>query len=278
MSDYPILKVGSKGPAVLLLKAHLAAKGWPLYKGSDDPTMYSRTCADVGVFQATHLGPTGRFLTECEGVVPGVVDALTWQALEGKFDQKQGTPVPELVKKSDDPRARFINQLAAWYAAKVREIPKGSNEGPVISDMQKFHGLSGAPWCAMTVNYAHQQVFGTTPPWGKNARVCSIYNKALALGLTVPVDRRKICPGDLAMLVHGGLTSSGKAPDANGHIWTVTAMDGSDVLGLDGNSDDRLRASRRDLSQVHGIIRLWPTSPSVKFNLADYESGPASDR
>lgn len=273
---YPRLQIGSKGLAVLHLKKLLAAKG--LHPSSNDSTYYSRTADIVRLYQATHIGPSGKFLIETEE--PGIVTDTTWMALEGRLNQNQKAPAPVKVDTtSSSPRARFLEQLVAWYKAGVREIPKGSNadNGGVISKMERFHGMTGQPWCAMTINYAHHLVFGVLPPWGKNARVCSLWNVARAKGLTLP-PTAALCPGDLGVYISKPLRADGTAPDVNGHIFTLTGRKGNTIYGIDGNSDDRVRASARSINYISGIIRLWPVERDLKFDLESYESGTASDR
>lgn len=277
MPDYPILKTGDRGSNVLHLKALLHAKG--LLPESDDNQFYAGTAETVKVYQATHLGPDGKFLIETEK--PGVVGENTWKALEGAFDQKQGAPVPTLKQvpvSSTSPRKLFLNQLIKWYKAGVKEVPKGANadNGGVISQMEKFHGMSGQPWCAMAINYAHYLVFGKTPPWGKMARVCDIWDLAKSKGLTLPANS-VICPGDIGVYISGGLKKNGYAVSSDGHIFTLTGGSSTRITSIDGNSDDRIRAADRARSYMVGIIRLWPAE-KLDFNLAGYETGNASDR
>lgn len=282
--NYPILKTGSRGKDVLALKALLTAKGF--HAASDDQTFYKETAEIVATYQATHLGPNGKFLLE-EGETAGVAGPLTWRALEGEFNQRQGAPAPGVPKgktpaPSKSPRRAFIALLSKWYRDGVREFPKGSNsdKGGIIDQMQKFHGMSGQPWCAMTINFAHHLVFGSLPPWGKVARVASIWNTAMAKGLAV-VGTQGFAPGDLGIYLSAGLRKNGTAPDSNGHIFTITAPDNGNgrVRGLDGNSDDRMRASERGTSYLVGYIRLFPAEPGLTIDLfANFETGKVSDR
>lgn len=273
---YPILTVGSRGPAVVHLKKLLAAKG--LHKDSDDDRVYAATADIIKLYQTTHLGPTGKFLIETEP--PGTVTENTWKALEGAFDQRQHAPTPALPSNpGKSPRKQFIAQLLKWYKQGVREIPKGSNSdnGGPIDAMEKFHGMSGQPWCAMTINYAHHRVFGTLPPWGKCARVCVLWNEAVQRGLTKgPYD--VLYPGDLGVYISKPLRANNTAPDANGHIFTITGTGKHTVLGLDGNSDDRIRASERSRDYLSGVIRLWAPESFTINDLGEYEKGAVSDR
>lgn len=281
MSEYPILKVGSKGDMVLHLKSLLTSHGFTKYRGTTDDNYYKGTAEDVSTFQATHLGSDGLFLSE-RTESRGIVDAQTWAALTGGISQKQGAPIPELQNpaRTRSERIGYLSVLLKWYKDGVKEIPKGSNRGPVIDDMQKFHGMRGEPWCAMAVNYAYHLALGKVPPWGKSARVCNLFNTAKKLGLTVPVPKSPtgLSPGDLCVYISGGMKDDGTARSSNGHIWTVTGSDSSNVYGLDGNSDDRVRASSRSIGEVDGVIRLWaPAGNAPKITL-DYRSGTVSDR
>lgn len=283
--SYPVLTVGSRGPDVLLVKKLLLTKG--LHKDTDDNRYYDATAQIVATFQSRNLGPNKKVLLEEPGVVPGVVCELTWNALTGVYNQRQEAPAPAKVltdkQASKSPRLQLLNQLAKWYKDGVKEKPKGSNRdgGDVIDTMQKFHGMSGAAWCAMAINYAWFLAFGKTPPWGKVARVAHIWNKERAAGRAVTAKELNggpIYPGDLGVYLSKPLKADGTARDVDGHIFTATASTKDRVYSLDGNSDDRMAARDRSRSYLVGIIRSFPIENGLVFNLDGYDSKAASDR
>ncbi len=282
----PLLRTGSKGPDVLHLKALLASKGH--HESSNDPVFYKETAQIVSVYQATHLGPKGRFLLE-EGEEPGVVGEKTWGSLTGAYTQYQAkevlaTPLappqkPIRPQVLANPRYLFLAQLATWYKQGVAEKPKGSNSdgGGIVDKCQAWHGMSRTFWCAMALNYAYFSALGKIPPWGKLARVATLWNTARKLGLAV-AGSEGVQPGDLGVYLSAPLKKDGSAPDVNGHIFAVTAVGRGRVMGLDGNSDDRLRASDRSLSYLVGYIQAFKGVAPITFNLSGYETGAVSDR
>ncbi len=283
--SYPVLKVGSRGKDVLFVKKLLFTKG--LHKDTDDDRYYDATAQIVSTFQSRNLGPNKRILLEEPGVVPGVVDEMTWGALTGTFNQHQEAPKPSRIltdnqaAKSD--RLKLLNQLAKWYKDEVREKPKGTNRdgGGVIDLMEKFHGMSGEPWCAMTVNYAYWTALGILPPWGKMARVALIWNlmrKAKRAFTFEEIGNGPIYPGDFGVYLSRPLRSDGTAQNVDGHIMTITAASKTRIYSLDGNSDDRMAARDRAKSSLVGIIRTLPEDDKLTFNLSGYDPTAASDR
>ena len=288
MSTLPLITIGTASPDVLRLKSLLHAHGY--HKDTDDATYYRETAQIVANYQATHLGPSGKFLLEEPGEFPGIPGPATWAALQGETGQRQhaAAPYPEHIPPATtSPRLLLLRKFSEWYHAGVAEKPKGSNsdQGGVIDAIQKFHGFyhpgatasnSLPPWCAQAINYAHHQTLGTLPPWGKNARVASLWNIAKAAGLTT-TDITKAQPGDLGVYISAGIYNNGTARDSNGHIFLISGTPPARILGLEGNSGDRLRASDRSPSYLTGIIKLFPPE-NLTFTLTGYTTSPAFDR
>lgn len=272
-SDYKTLKRGDKGIEVVSLKLLLAAKGF--YPSSDDPVFYKELEDAVKLYQTTHLGSTGRMLNETE--ILGVVGVETWKALEGKTNQKLGlTPPVNLVKTSG--RRDFLTQLKSRHEAGVGEVPKGSNWGNGVKECIKWNGIDEPiPWCNAEMNFDLGKA-GVTPPWGKGVRVCASWNAARKAKMAFLFSEGEACPGDLFVILHKPLLASRMAPDVNGHIGAIAAIDMYNIITYEGNSDDRFRSASRSTSSLVGFIRLFPYEKNFKFGIGKWGAVGSNDR
>lgn len=273
-SDYKILKKGNKCVEVVSLKKLLAAKGF--YPSSDDPFFYKELEDAVTLYQNTHLGSTGRMLGETETL--GVVGVETWKALEGRTNQKLGLKPPVTVVSAKSPRRDFLVQLKSRHDAGVGEVPKGSNWGNGVKEAILWNGFDDPiPWCNAEMNFDLGKV-GIDPPWGKGCRVCSTWNSARKAGMAFTFSEEKPCPGDLFVILHKPLLASKMAPDVNGHIGAIAAIDASNIITYEGNSDDRFRSASRSISSLVGFIRLFPYEKDFKFGIGKWGEAGSNDR
>lgn len=290
MSDYPTLKVGSKGAAVVHLKALLHSKGY--HAESTYDRYVKATAEQVHLFQMRHLGSGGKFLVETPGVEPGVVAEETWRALDGSTPQRMGIkPAPDAgirvrppsrgsTRAAGDPgdpailRRSFLAYCAHLHEDGTGERPKGSNWGDGVIAMLEHCGLGPNPWCAAAMVYGLYESVGHTLPSGKSARVCTIWNAARKAGIAHTLIEADPCPGDLFVQLHAPLRRGGYAPDVNGHIGAMAGIGGGRFDSFEGNSDDRFRAGNRDLNSIKGFIQ-W--CPPAKFSPTKGARFQASD-
>ena len=133
-----ILRKGSVGPLVKLLKQRLIAEGATLPLTN---TFDAATHDAVVAFQSTHKKGTGEPL-----VVDGVVGKDTWIALGG---------LPQLPPEHANFRGFMIMSLAYYEAARrVREVG-GHEKGPDVEKYQKVTSGHHEVWCASFVSWCY---------------------------------------------------------------------------------------------------------------------------
>lgn len=133
-----VLRKGSVGPYVRLLKARLNALGAALPL---DHSFDAATHDAVVAFQSTHTTPAGVPLE-----ADGVVGKDTWAALGGQ---------PELPRESPNIRGLMIMALAYSEALRgVREVG-GAERGPDVEKYQKVTGALYQLWCASFVSWCY---------------------------------------------------------------------------------------------------------------------------
>ena len=255
-----ILKLGTYGPAVKLVRDRLTALGYKIQSTQHfDPYAFdNRLRAVVMDFQAQN----------CDWAEPlavdGIVGPVTWSCLFGPQIP------PQLVRSTDDPEDAVMK--AALEVARTQfgatEYPPNSNSGPQVDEYLKSVGLPpGSPWCAAFVSWCIQRAaasIGTQhviPPASGSSR--RIWQWARDSNTGIPsaevLDGTRIPPvGSLFTVAHPGKGDAGvchigfvwcSAPHRPGQIETI---EGNVMKG--GITGGGVHSLRRKIGLLHGFI------------------------
>jgi len=251
---FQILRYGSQGPAVGELRSLLGVFGLtPPVCDENFETFDEELLDDVTHFQQTHSGPDGKPL-----VVDGIVGSKTWWALRRdpnlEDHSTHGVAVPTGLTPM---RRRVLIEALQWLADDVREVPMGSNRGPMVDrclpGWAKRDGERGPPWCSYCADHITHEATGCWPcAKGRSEGGClKSYRYAEAHGLlsAYPI------PGDLFVILYRD--SSGNLT-GKGHKGIVGRADDTHINGLEGNYNNAFRASLRPLPSIAGFINWFP--------------------
>ena len=121
--------------------------------------------------------------------------------------------------------ATLPERMVAWADSQVgvKEVPKGSNRGPMVDEYEAYYGLKGQPWCACFVAWCMNKAGFSKSQIGKSALVADWANQFK--GKRVETPKR----GDLGYWV----TSKG-----TGHIFIVVGYALGVVRTIEGNTND----------------------------------------
>lgn len=269
-----ILRIGSEGADVVRLRQLLDVFGLAPLLCSDvfDPDLRDA----VVDFQMRHSGPDGRPL-----IVDGIVGAKTWWALQLDPNIEDHSTHGLTTPAGLTPMRRAVLEGALrWLAADVREVPLGSNRGPMIDDCLpkwrttgKMANAKGPPWCAFCADHIALVATGFHPhvseQMPRGQKIGSVYrsvqvSKRLGQFVADPT------PGDqFAILYRDG---SGRLT-FKGHKGTVIRVDDTHVNTLEGNYGNAFRAARRARSTIEGYVNWFPLHEQPK----DWERGGVID-
>lgn len=229
--DYPGSLVGEDHPDAPLVR-HIQhrlneAGAGPI---DEDGEFGLKTAAALRLFQARSHDLTGRPLA-----IDGVVGPRTWEAL---FDKRVRPRRPALAV---DPFLKKVLSVAETEAtAAVCEDPGRRNRGPRVDEYVRLAGLDpegGHAWCVAFIHYcfdAAARILEEENPFPKTAGVHDAWNKARKAGFqTVTAsearqDPTRIEPGHVFFI---------NAGEGLGHAGLVTAVAGSDIATIEGNTN-----------------------------------------
>lgn len=233
------LKVGATGPNVGELHQRLVEAGEEISDEELRLAYFGRTTLiAVQDFQARHVDAKGRPLE-----VDGVVGPSTMAALA---DPKQ--PVEAFIAagwRSDASAAPCPEAAAAVVAALgmigAREVPPGSNRGPVVD---KFGG-DGQPWCAYFVSWCWAQN-PSGSPFGTKASALKLHSFAKTSGKLLLPDS-PVLPGDIGILLRAG---------GRGHVELVCAPEWEGLVSfVGGNVANACRGTVRKRTAFQSYFR-----------------------
>lgn len=254
-----ILRQGDVAPEVRYVRGFLREFGLCDPQDSDEFDLDLKL--EVVEFQQTHSGPDGRPLT-----VDGIVGPATWWSLKHDPHSEDHTTHGLTIPKGLTPMRRAVlKEAMRWLEADVREVPIGSNRGPLIDTCLpnwRVEGQppdkKGPPWCAFCADQIAYNATGCFPhvsdrhPKGRKLGSCYqsyTISKQLGHWTTSPT------PGDQAIILYrdslGNYTQKG-------HKFTVLRVDDTHVNGLEGNYGNAFRASRRKRSTIDGYVNWFP--------------------
>ncbi len=207
----------------------------------------------------------------------GIVGPKTWAALRAEpeeeldGDDRREELLEQAVaaaQQTGDPRGLVaVEEALTWLGA--REEPKGSNAGPLVSQLTHgyaaYWGISGSDaraWCAMAVSQwiragldvkewsetPMKRFFGGTEQYRKWARKHGVLLPATAAGIS---------PGSVMVMGRGGSGSDPARSIRAGHTGLVIRDLGDSVLTIDGNVSDMVKTNTRPKSKVIGFIPWW---------------------
>jgi len=247
------MRRGAQGPDVADLQRQLVRWGYPLRVDGD---YGARTEAAVWAFQAA------------EGLdVDGIAGKRTTTALWAGPDPEPSQPHLSVSAVAGVPALAIAAALGDLGAA---ESPPGSNRGPAIGHLvdgycEHWHippGPASLPWCAMAVSVWTAMALGLggrgdTIDWSRHpflrwfGRVEDIRRWGHRTGrLCSP------CPGAIYYMARDG-SGSDTGPIEAGHCGIVEDVQGSTIVGLDGNVSNRVKRVRRPSHTVRGAVRWW---------------------
>lgn len=201
----------------------------------------------VRSFQASHVGPGGRPLSE-----DGIVGDETWWAL-----QHPGGDAAFIADgwSFDASTVRDVIRPTLVIAAGeigVREDPDGSNDGPQIRQYTD-PGFIGDPWCALFASWAFEKGMGACP-FGRLAATWAIYEWAQQHGFVLG-DAAIVQPGDVLLILRGDRND----PKRRGHTMICcTNLGGGKLATIAGNESNAVRGGIRDRSALSAIVRVVP--------------------
>jgi len=202
-TSHPVLKQGSRGPAVADLQRKLAAAGFN--PGGVDGVFGANTKAAVQRFQAAnHL------------TADGVVGPKTWGALDGGSFVPSPGPIGGVTPGTD----AFRQQLLAVAQREVGNVEATNHNDGAVAKYPAFFGRSTEAYCADFVSWVSQHSGGSL----NDPSCASIRNKLISSGDWK--GRTNPQPGDLVLFDwnhdghadHIGLV---KSVNANGTLTTI---------------------------------------------------------
>lgn len=235
-----MLRHGSRGGSVKLWQSLLRSQG--AYSGRIDGFFGSQTSSGTRYFQMTHLDSSGDPLE-----VDGIVGPKTWWAGFNPTGNAQKSNIkPKTPKGIGAARRKVLSIAKGEHKKGVREIPNGSNWGGGVT--KYLEGLTPAPWCCYFVWWIWKEAFGSYL-WGKRHGHCmTAWKVAKANNCAHPKKKYTPIPGDFFLMLfknkHGNYTGSG-------HIGIVLSVskDGKSFNTVEGNSGNRVKVGKRQLSQ-----------------------------
>ncbi len=218
----PVLKNGSRGPAVADLQHKLAAHGFN--PGSADGVFGPRTQAAVKDFQRAH------------GLAAdGIVGPKTWAALNGTPQPRPPTPGGPTGPVTPPTGgggnfAKSVVGIAQGELAKgIAETPPGSNRQPY----SKFWGRPPEPWCADFVSYVCRQA------GNKDINFASVDMLLNHLKKTGQFHKTNPQAGDI--IIFDWNRNDNDPSNHTGIVESVYQKDGKTYVNtIEGNSGDRV--------------------------------------
>lgn len=243
-----LVRKGDTGLAVGRVQQALVEAGYSIPTPENSQQTFGDGTYDaVRSFQASHLGPAGKPLSE-----DGVVGDETWWSL-----QHPGGGVSYLAKgwiySPTEARDEVRPALDAAYSQiGVHEVPDGSNDGPLIRQFTD-PGFIGSPWCALFASWAFAKLPGGCP-FGRIAGTWALYEWAEAHGLLVPA-AAPVLPGDIGVILRGARND----PNHRGHVMPIcTDLGNGQLATIAGNESNAVRGGVRDRSSLSAILRPIP--------------------
>lgn len=242
------LKIGAVGEEVKVLQSLLRKSGF--FEGKLGGNFQALTLAAVKAFQASHMGPSGKYLN-----VDGEVGPATWWALENPNGDAQRSGIqtdPSVIPTGiSEARKKILRLAIKEHRAGVAESPKGSNWGDGVT--KYLLGVGPAPWCCYCMSWLNKQAYDRYPLGKRYGHCATFWRDAKAAGAGFPKAKYEPIPGDFGIILYG---SSG-----SGHIFLVAnvSADGRSFNTFAGNEGDRFKHGWREKSQdtIVGFINLF---------------------
>lgn len=180
------------------------------------------------------------------------------------------TPMPStppLLNQSITP-GRAIVAARSYLGAK--ESPDGSNAGPEIGDLVdgygdhwRIAGYSPAPWCGMAVSVWTAQALGlgnrgADIDWKRHPFGAWFGGVAQIEDWARPV--HLLDDPVVGCIYTMGRTGSQSDPSQRiraGHTGLVEAIDGDEVVVIDGNVSNRVVRTRRKIADLRLFVKWW---------------------
>lgn len=254
-----VLKLGDKSEEVKTLQSILKAQGY--FSGDPMGNFGEKTREAVFWFQATHLGPDGKFLdAECE------VGDNTWWALNNPSGDPQVSNIDPIIPSGLSLERQKVLTIAVGEKKKgVCEVPDGSNWGPEIA---KYGGQKGWAWCQLFVNYCFKQGLGRYPIGANNPGTYVTWKTAVKKGIWKDKKNSILMPGDAFIMQYRDAAGNYSGKGHTGLILRVSP-DGKLFNAIEGNCANKVKCTLHEVSSSKIIGYVNPYG-DVNY---DFEKG-----
>jgi len=250
-----MIRLGDKGLPVSNLQIKLKSQGF--LDGPPSGIFDAETYSAVRYFQATHLGPDGKFLE-----TDGIVGPATQWALDNPSGVSQSSGLsPKIPAGLTVKRDAVLHVAEKEHAAKVRAEPDGSNWGDGII---KYGRRPGWAWCALFTTWVWRQA-GVID--FKEPGTYYLLQRATKAGWFYSLnsdDYRARIPGNALLWQHGNRT---------GHVSIIARVSesGDKFNTFGGNEGNRVKFGVRDMNSrdLAGFINPFGDDEQPK----DFERG-----
>lgn len=278
-----VLKIGSRGSTVILVKGHLARQG--MWNSRHVSRNYTKALRDAVVyFQQTHNGPDGAPLGVDGKVGPNTMWALRNATGPAQRENLQPIdPFKGYIPQHITPERRALLEVALHqHAIGIRERPNGSNrsstpEGGIDKFLPAWtkKKKKGPAWCAFFVSWVMLKFFDRYPIGRRHGSCKRLWQAAKGKRWLnkSSATRNEPMPGDMFVMLRSNGT---------GHIGFVlrVSINGTEINTIEGNCGNRVKVGKRSTTDgtIYGYINPFGDDPWQDMNGTDRPAAYHAER
>lgn len=251
-----MISLGDNDSGVLWLRQTLIEQGFDCGEGTPDEIFGPAMESAVKLFQACHVGPTGKPLD-----VDGIVGARTRWALGHASGAAQHRPPDDVpIQAASNPIAvAALREALGELAAGVCEVPDGSNRSPRVD---LYTGMSdnptlfrGPPWCAYFISWCHASAPGGSP-FGRIGGAQSIALWCLKHIPDSVTDVRSKLLNNKSYVPKCGDIGVIANDQVHGHCVLVRATLKGNIWTVEGNCGNAVRSLKRFVASFRWFVNF----------------------